>query len=90
MKRFLPENTTVYVPNPTWPNHNNIARDAGFDVKFYSYYDASIKGVNFGKLYDEIKNAKNGSVYIMHACAHNPTGCDLTIEQWKELKDLFL
>jgi len=43
LKRFLPENTTVYVPNPTWPNHNNIARDAGFDVKFYSYYDASIK-----------------------------------------------
>jgi len=50
----------------------------------------NFKGVNFGKLYEEIKNAKNGSVYIMHACAHNPTGCDLTIEQWKELKDLFL
>lgn len=47
LKRFLPAGTTVYVPNPTWPNHNNIARDAGFKVEFYSYYDPAIKGVNF-------------------------------------------
>ncbi|EAR96540.1 class I/II aminotransferase (macronuclear) [Tetrahymena thermophila SB210] len=90
LKKFLPAETTVYVPNPTWPNHNNIARDAGFKVEFYTYYDPATKSVNFSKLLDEAKTFKNGSVFILHACAHNPTGCDLSINQWKELRDVFL
>ncbi|EGR32833.1 hypothetical protein IMG5_069750 [Ichthyophthirius multifiliis] len=89
-KKFLPADTTVYIPNPTWPNHRNIAQDAGFQVKEYFYYDPALKNVNFQKLHDDISKMKDGSVLVMHACAHNPTGCDLSVEQWKELKDLFL
>ena len=76
LKRYLP-NTTVYIPNPTWPNHFNIVRDAGLQSKEYTYFDAKTKGINFQGFIKDIEAAPAGSTILLHACAHNPTGCDL-------------
>lgn len=69
---------SLYVPNPTWPNHNNIARDSGFQVKEYTYYNPATKRVNFNGLHKDLENMPEGQFVLFHACAHNPTGCDLT------------
>jgi len=75
----------VYVPNPTWANHHPIFGDAGVKVQQYAYYDPANCGLNFSGMLNDIKNAPNGSVILLHACAHNPTGVDPTKEQWQEL-----
>jgi len=76
LKRYLP-GATLYIPNPTWPNHFNIARDAGVPSKEYKYFDPATKGIDYNGFIKDIEGAPNGSVILLHACAHNPTGCDL-------------
>eukprot|EP01132_Coremiostelium_polycephalum_P007543 gene7543-9274_t len=87
LNRFLP-NTTCYVPNPTWGNHNVIFGDSGVPVKSYSYYDPKTCGLNFEGMYNDIKAAPKGSIILLHACAHNPTGVDPSTEQWKKLSQV--
>ncbi|CAD8153035.1 unnamed protein product [Paramecium octaurelia] len=87
-KKFLPQGTKVYMPNPTWPNHHNIARMAGLEISEYRYFDPKTRGVDFSGLVEDLNKAQNGSVILFHACAHNPTGCDLTTAQWTQLLDL--
>ncbi len=53
-KKFLPEGTKVYVPNPTWPNHHNIARMAGLEFKEYRYFDPKTRGVDFNGLVEDL------------------------------------
>jgi aspartate aminotransferase len=86
----LPEETrkTVWVPDPTWGNHNTIYKDAGFNVKTYRYYDPKTCGLDFNGLREDIKNMPRNSVVLFHACAHNPTGVDPSLEQWKDLSKL--
>ena len=74
MARYLPQGTSVYIPNPTWPNHVNIARDSHFSQKEYRYFDPSTKGVHFNAFMEDLKAMPSGSVVLLHACAHNPTG----------------
>ena len=78
----------VYIPNPTWPNHVALFRSAGLEPVFYRYYDAATKSMDFKGLTDDVKNAEDGSLFVLHACAHNPTGCDPTTAQWDELSRL--
>jgi aspartate aminotransferase, mitochondrial len=86
--RFLGKGTTVYMPDPTWANHLPMAKDAGLNLGTYRYYDKKTIGLDFSGMCEDIKNAKDGSVFMLHACAHNPTGVDPTVEQWKELSAL--
>jgi aspartate/tyrosine/aromatic aminotransferase len=72
-KRFLGDRL-VYVPNPTWPNHKNIAADSGLKWKEYRYWDAKTKGLDLKGLLEDLTNAPEGSIIFLHACAHNPTG----------------
>ncbi|PIA33977.1 hypothetical protein AQUCO_03900093v1 [Aquilegia coerulea] len=83
-KRFRPE-SQIYIPVPTWSNHHNIWRDALVPQRTFHYYHPETKGLDFASLMDDIKNAPNGSFFLLHACAHNPTGVDPTEEQWKEI-----
>lgn len=76
---------TVYVPNPTWGNHFPIFQHAGLEVETYRYYDAEKKGLDFAGLIGDIAAAPAKSVFMFHACAHNPTGCDPSQEQWAEI-----
>lgn len=75
----------IYVPDPTWGNHIAIFKQAGLVVKKYRYYDQRQNGVNMRGMLHDLTKAPDGSIVLLHACAHNPTGCDLTIEEWKQV-----
>jgi len=79
---------TVYVPNPTWGNHNTIFNDSDFKVKTYKYYDDKTCGLDFKGLTEDLKNAPKESAFLFHACAHNPTGVDPNLDQWKEISNI--
>jgi aromatic-amino-acid transaminase len=82
LKRVSPD-ATVYISDPSWENHRALFENAGFAVKTYRYYDASLKGVNFGGMLEDMIAAPAGSIVVLHAVCHNPTGYDLTQEQWR-------
>jgi aspartate aminotransferase len=79
---------TVYLSKPTWGNHKNIFGDAGVEWKEYTYYNPETVGLDFEGMVADIKAAPNGSIILMHGCAHNPTGIDPTKEQWAQIADL--
>lgn len=85
IRRFSPAGTVVYISDPSWENHRAIFEGAGFEVRTYPYYDAASHGLNFQGMLDCIKSAAAGSVFILHACCHNPTGVDLDAGQWDQV-----
>ncbi|KAJ9318548.1 hypothetical protein DTO271D3_1210 [Paecilomyces variotii] len=74
---------TVYVSNPTWANHNQIFSNIGLPVATYPYFSAKTKGLDLDGMISTLREAAPGSIVVLHACAHNPTGVDPTQEQWK-------
>ncbi len=87
LKRLLPD-TKIYISDPSWENHRALFESAGFPVETYPYYDASTRGVNFVGLKNRLGALPAGSVIVLHACCHNPTGADLSETQWRELVDV--
>jgi len=85
VSKHFPLNKTIYLPKPSWGNHTPIFKDAGFGVGAYTYYNPSTCGLNFEGAMADIKAIPEGSVILLHACAHNPTGVDPTPEQWQEM-----
>merc|ERR1711974_476901 len=85
VSKWWPGNKTIYLPKPSWGNHTPIFKHAGFNVGGYTYYDANTCGLDFAGAMADISNIPEGSVILLHACAHNPTGVDPTLEQWKEM-----
>ncbi len=85
--KFLGRGTPIYLPNPSWGNHANIFRDSGLDVRQYRYFDPKTLGLDLEGMLTDLKAAPAGSVVLIHACAHNPTGVDPTNEQWARLSD---
>jgi aspartate aminotransferase len=77
------------MPNPTWGNHHNIFRDSGLEPAAYSYYDSSSCAFDFQGMLRDVEVAESGSLFLLHACAHNPTGCDPSKEQWDQLSQAF-
>jgi len=88
LKKFYPRNKQIFLPNPTWANHIPLFTDAGLQVKYYRYYDNKANALDWNGLKEDIKKAPAGSIILLHACAHNPTGQDPTLEQWKELSPI--
>ncbi len=84
LARIRPD-TTVWVSEPTWPNHHNVFQAAGLRVDTYPYFDATTLAVDFQRLVDAIDRILPGDVVVLHGCCHNPTGADLTPEQWVEV-----
>lgn len=78
----------IYIPDPTWVNHRTIAAHSGLQWKSYRYYDPDCISVDFYGMCDDLKEAPERSIVIFQALAHNPTGLDPTLEQWKELSQL--
>lgn len=68
------------VPVPTWPVHNNIPVEIGMPLGKYRYYHAETKGLDFKGMVEDLHNAPSGAVVVLHACSHNPTGVDPTVE----------
>ena len=88
IKRWFPH-SEVWVSDPTWDNHRSMFEGAGIKVHGYPYYDPA-GGVRFGAMLDALKQLPAGSVVLLHACCHNPTGVDLSRAQWDELIPLLI
>ncbi|NMG74060.1 amino acid aminotransferase [Aromatoleum diolicum] len=84
LKRLIP-GATVYISDPSWENHRALFESAGFPVENYPYYDPATRGVNFTGMKAKLDQLAPGSVIVLHACCHNPTGADLTEAQWGEV-----
>ena len=81
----LSPNATVLISDPSWENHRAIFTSAGFAVDSYPYYDAAQRGINFDGMLAALKAAPAGTIVLLHACCHNPTGYDLTAAQWQQI-----
>lgn len=88
LQRHYPGAKKVYIPTPSWANHAAVFKDSGLEVEKYRYYNKDTIGLDFEGLVEDIKAAPTGSVFVLHACAHNPTGIDPTVEQWKQIAEL--
>jgi aromatic-amino-acid transaminase len=84
IKRYFPQ-SEVWVSDPTWDNHRSIFQMAGFRVHDYPYYDAQTGGVNFEAMTEALQDLPAKSVVLLHPCCHNPTGVDLSRDQWAQL-----
>jgi aromatic-amino-acid transaminase len=84
LQRFAPT-SQVWISDPSWENHRALFESAGFKVNNYPYYDANTRGVNFAGMLDALKTMPTGSIVLLHACCHNPTGADLTDDQWTQV-----
>ncbi len=84
LKRLLPS-STVYISDPSWENHRALFECAGFNVESYPYYDAATRGVRFDAMKSCLAGLPAGSIVVLHACCHNPTGADLSEAQWSDV-----
>ncbi|WP_337878070.1 amino acid aminotransferase [Caldimonas sp.] len=84
LKKLNP-NARVLISDPSWENHRALFENAGFQVSTYPYYDAARRGVNFDGMVAALKAAPAGTIVVLHACCHNPTGYDLSPAQWTEV-----
>jgi len=84
IKHFWP-NKTIYVPIPTWPNHNGVFAASDLTIKTYRYYNPKTISLDIAGMVDDLRAAEKGAVVVFHACAHNPTGVDPTQEQWRKI-----
>ena len=76
---------TVWISNPTWPNHPSIIKFLGMPMAEYRYFDAATRGVDFGGLMEDLATVKAGDVVLLHGCCHNPTGANLDAAQWDQV-----
>ena len=85
MARMGNPDLTVHVSDPTWPNHVSMLKFMGVPYVEYRYFDAETRGVDFEGMKADIARAKKGDLVLLHGCCHNPTGANLTLDQWAEI-----
>ena len=83
--RLAAPDATVWLSNPTWPNHPSIIRYLGMKQAEYRYFDEATRGVDFGGMLADLGTVKAGDVVLLHGCCHNPTGANLSDAQWDEV-----
>ncbi|MEO5806684.1 amino acid aminotransferase [Devosia sp.] len=76
---------TIWVSDPTWPNHKPIAENAGLKVATYPYFDTTTRGVKFAEMLAALDKLTKDDVVLLHGCCHNPTGANLTNAQWDQV-----
>ncbi|MEX2673072.1 MAG: amino acid aminotransferase [Phycisphaeraceae bacterium] len=81
---------TLHLSDPTWANHQPIFTAAGLKLAKYPYFDAATNGVNFDAMLDALGKLPAGDIVLLHGCCHNPTGADLSIDQWKQVSQLLV
>lgn len=87
LSRFYPSKK-ILLPTPSWANHAAVFRDAGLEVEQYRYYDKQNISLDFDGLVEDLTKAPDGTIVVLHACAHNPTGVDPTPEQWRKISEV--
>ena len=86
--RIAAPNATVWLSNPTWPNHQSIIKYLGMKMTDYRYFDADTRGVDFGGMMADLESVAAGDVVLLHGCCHNPTGANLTYDQMSQVISL--
>ena len=86
LRRFDPE-ASLLISDPSWENHEALFSRAGFQVGSYRYYDPVARAVDFEGMLDDLAAARPGTIVVLHACCHNPTGYDLTPQQWQRVRE---
>ena len=84
LRKLLPQ-AKVLISDPSWENHRGIFTNAGFTVETYAYYDAARRGIHFEGMLASLNAAPEGTIVLLHACCHNPTGYDLSMAQWDQV-----
>ncbi|MEY3572365.1 MAG: amino acid aminotransferase [Burkholderiaceae bacterium] len=84
LRRFFPQ-ASVAISDPSWENHRALFEAAGFAVSNYAYYDPSTRGVNVSGMLQSLKDLPDQTIVVLHACCHNPTGADLTPDDWDQV-----
>jgi aromatic-amino-acid transaminase len=84
LRKALPK-AKVAISSPSWENHRVVFNAAGFEVVDYTYYDAATHGLDFAGMLADLGKLEPGTIVLLHACCHNPTGVDLTVDQWKQV-----
>ncbi len=84
LKKLSPD-AKVLISDPSWENHRALFTNAGFVVETYPYYDADKRGINFDGMLGALDAAAPGTIVVLHACCHNPTGYDITAAQWDQV-----
>ena len=87
LRKYLPA-AEVWISRPSWENHRALFEGAGFAVRAYPYYDEATHAVNFAEMGATLEAADRDSIVVLHACCHNPTGADLSDEQWSRVIDI--
>mgnify|MGYP001356904608 FL=1 len=87
LRRLLPQ-SQLWISDPSWENHRALFENAGFTVNTYPYYDATSHGIDFAGMMQTLKALSAGSIVVLHACCHNPTGVDLSAAQWTGVIDV--
>ncbi|MEM8554738.1 MAG: amino acid aminotransferase, partial [Pseudomonadota bacterium] len=90
MARMGNPDVTVWASAPTWGNHLSILRHLGIPAKTYRYFDADTGSVDFDGMMADLKSAAPGDVILLHGCCHNPTGANITLDQWQSVVDILL
>jgi len=88
LARHYPASQNIYIPNPTWGNHFKIFQECGLTTHTYRYYGRTSNNLDLDGMIQDLQRAPDRSIILLHACAHNPTGCDPTLEQWKEIANV--
>ncbi|WGT52278.1 aromatic amino acid transaminase [Thioclava nitratireducens] len=88
LARMANPDTKIWVSDPTWPNHLSILKFMDQDFTTYRYFDSETRSVDFDAMMEDLKGAKEGDIVLLHGCCHNPTGANLTLEQWGKVADL--
>ena len=83
--RLAAPEATVWLSNPTWPNHPSIIKYLGMRMAEYRYFDEASRGVDFAGMMADLQGLKAGDVVLLHGCCHNPTGANLDAAQWDEV-----
>jgi aromatic-amino-acid transaminase len=87
LRRFAP-GAQVWISDPSWENHRALFEGAGFTVNSYPYYEAATNGLDFSGMVATLEKLAAGSVVVLHACCHNPTGVDPTAAQWARIVEI--
>ena len=88
--RLASPTATVWLSNPTWPNHPSIIKYLGMKMAEYRYFDADTRGIDFAGLMEDLARVQAGDAVLLHGCCHNPTGANLNAAQWVQVTDLLL
>ena len=88
LMKYADKEATIWISSPTWPNHLTIVKYLGIPMREYRYFGAETRAVDFTGMMEDLKGVKAGDIVLLHGCCHNPTGANLTVDEWAQVAAL--